>query len=108
MALTIGDIMGQSVTIYKATGMDGYGKRTYATSGTVYSPARVQMQNKLVRDPQGREIILVGVVYVLGNCNVAIGDKIVLPDGTSPVIVDVNTEYDIDMTVHHTVINLTR
>lgn len=105
MSHAFAELMNQTITVNASNSRDKYGKRGFASSGTTYADCRIQTENKLVRDLTGREVFETGRVYVLGNCVVSIGDKVTLPSGQTPVVVDVRKVND-ESGVHHTVIHL--
>jgi hypothetical protein len=80
----------QTITIYAYSGFDAYGSPTWSTAGTAYS-ALVVGEVKSVRDRAGVEKISNTQIYLPGTVTVNIEDKIVLPDGSSPVIIAVPT-----------------
>ena len=73
----------------------------------VISPCRVQASSDLIRDAEGKEVVVTGKVYALGDVDVRIGDKVILDDGSSPVIASVSKNNDENGDVDHTVIYLT-
>ena len=87
------ELMGDTVTIYSTASVDKYGKRTTSGTGTKYN-CRVQAQSETLRDTEGRTIDVVANVYVYGMATVANGDRVLLPDGSTPVVVMVNNNND--------------
>lgn len=102
----LADLMGSHVTVLNSTARDKYGKRTHEATGTVLK-CRIQTSENLVKDAEGKEVVVVGKVYVLGEPDVYLGDKVILPDGSSPVIMKVETANDEFGRVNHTIIYLT-
>jgi hypothetical protein len=99
-------MMVDTVTVYPQSSTDAYGKRTFSASGTTYN-ARIQADSRLTRDDQGREVAVIGVVYLYGAPALTTNHRIVLPDGTSPIIVAVDVVGD-EAGDHHTVVTLGR
>lgn len=100
------DLMSSSVVIYEMSGVDKYGKRGHALTGSIYR-ARVQPTSRMTRDAEGREVSVVGDVYLYGAPTVTTDHKISLPDGTTPVILGVRVVTD-ETGPHHTVVMVGR
>jgi len=97
--------MTDTITVYKASGINNYGAKTIAANGTTF-PCRVVSNVTIKRDDQGIEITEPGTLYILSDANIEIGDRIDLP-GTAPEprIVEVRkVRYNANGTtvVHHT------
>lgn len=104
MPLNLADLMNDTIVVNARNSIDKYGKRGFASSGTTYTNCRVQTGSKLIRDAAGKEVIENGRVYVLGQCNISIGDKVTLPSGNTPTVIlidDVSDEHGIDHVVLH-------
>lgn len=99
-------LMGSSVVVYQLSGLDKYGKRGHEITGAVYS-ARVQPTSRMTRDDQGREVAVVGDVYIYGAPAITTDHKISLPDGSTPVILGVRLVND-EKGPHHTVVMVGR
>lgn len=100
------DLMPATVTVYPRSAIDQYGKRSWSASGTSYS-CRIQADTGVMRDAEGREVVITGRAYLYGAPVLTTDHKIVLPDGSSPVIVSVATVEDEDGP-HHTMIRFGR
>ena len=97
------ELFSESVTLLPKVSIDKYGRRSNAATGQVV-PAHIVGETKLTRTPDGREVVQMGKVYLYGAFeNVDTDYMIVLPDGSSPVIIGVDTPYDPNG-AHHTVI----
>lgn len=96
------ELMPDTVTFYAKSSLDQYGKRTFSGTGTSYR-CRIQAVNQLTRDPDGREVTVTGIAYLYGSPDLTTDHKIVLPDGTTPVIYQVNSNRD-EAGAHHTVV----
>lgn len=97
-------LMPDTVTITAQASIDKYGKRTHSGAGTQYS-AHVEPASELYRNADGREVAIIGKVFLFGAPAITPNHKIVLPDGSVPVIAGVEVLRDEDGT-HHTVIML--
>jgi hypothetical protein len=109
----LADIMNDQIVIYR------WADQSYDAYGRLRRPAnylddvnasrtykcRVQAEEKIVRDPQGQEIISTGVVYILGQADITLKDVIEL-DGKQPKIVSIDFATDENGLVHHTVVRL--
>lgn len=95
-------LMSSTVTVYAQASIDQYGKRSWSGTGTTYT-CRLQDTNELLRDAEGRELVVTGKAYIYGAPAVTTDHKIVLPDGSSPVIHAVTINRD-EAGDHHTVI----
>ncbi len=97
------ELFSETVTISPSSSMDVYGKYTYGTG--VSSSAHLVLGTKLTVTPDGREVVEIGKAYLYGQVAVTVSSKIVLADGTVPVIIFVDKVYDQDGW-HHTVVGL--
>jgi hypothetical protein len=101
------ELFSESVTLLPKASMDKYGRRSYSGSGQVV-PAHLVAETKLTHTPDGREVVETGKVYLYGSfANVDSDYLIVLPDGSSPIIIGTDTPHD-QIGAHHTVIRLGR
>lgn len=99
------ELFSESVTLYPRVSMDKYGRRTHSAS-PVTVPAHIVAEVKLTVTADGREVVESGKVYLYGSYeNVDTDYLIVLPDGSSPVILAVDTPYD-NIGAHHTVVTV--
>lgn len=100
-------MMPSTITVYAQASLDQYGKRTFSATGTSYQ-CRVQDVNELLRTDDGREVVITGRVYLYGApTDITTDHKIVLPDGSSPVVYLVTVNND-QTGAHHTVIQYGR
>jgi hypothetical protein len=100
------ELFSEVITLFPPTAMDKYGKRTFSASG-VSACAHLVSDISLSRDQDGREVTEVGKVYLYGVFTVTTDYRIVLPDGSSPVIIGVDTPHD-PAGAHHTVVRIGR
>ena len=95
--------MMEEVAIFaNQASIDKYGKQTFSASPTSYS-ARVMNSQRIVRDKDGREIVEAGkaIIYGVLPNTVTPLSKIVLPNGSTPPIIHVDTIQD-ENGDHHT------
>ena len=97
-------MMPDTVTVYPVSSLDNYGKRTWSATGTSYS-CRIQATPGLIRDVEGREVVVTATIYLYGSPTLTTDHKVVLPDSSAPVIVSVSRVND-DTGGHHTVIRV--
>lgn len=98
------ELFSESVTLYPKVSIDKYGRRTHGSASTV--AAHIVAETKLTVTTDGREVVESGKVYLYGSYqNVDTDYLIVLPDGSSPVIIAVDTPHD-QIGAHHTVVTV--
>jgi len=104
------DDMTDSVTVYKATSRDAYGKHTVSGSGTTYA-CRIMSDVTRNRDAESQQVVEEGRLIILNEPDVAINDRLVLDSGREPIILGIDkVSYDANGTtvVHHTVVRYGR
>ncbi|MBC7340955.1 MAG: hypothetical protein H5U02_00615 [Clostridia bacterium] len=82
----------ETVLVEKFSGRDKYARPSYAAP--VSYPCRIQRKVKLVRDAQGAEVVSTCQIYLDGGADVGVEDRITLPDGSRPPIVNVAVAKD--------------
>ena len=87
--------MDQTVTVYAHRGYNSVGDVQFSTASASHK-ARVEKVQRLVKGPDGRDVIAttrVCVGYTTAGVapTVTVQSKLVLPDGTSPPILSVDT-----------------
>jgi hypothetical protein len=99
------EMMPDTITFNATSATDKYGKKTF--SGTNISVrCRLVDDTVLVKDSEGQDIVSVGRAYLAGDYStLTLGHKITLPNGTTPVIVKIDSKNDTSATVHHTVVH---
>lgn len=101
------ELFSEQVTLLPKVSMDKYGHRTHAASATPI-PAHLVAETRLTRTTDGREVVETGRAYLFGAFpDVDTDYLIVLPDGSSPVIIGVDTPHD-NIGAHHTVVRFGR
>ena len=98
------ELMPDTITITPSSATDMYGKRTYGGTPTT-TRGRTSNKQELLRDAAGREIVTTGRFYCYGNPTVSIGDRLTLPDGSTPIILSIDTNVDETGASHHTVLH---
>jgi len=102
--------MTETITVYKQSTLDNYGKRATSASGTSYS-ARVMGEIRRTRDDAGEITVEGGKLIVLNDADIAVGDRLVLPGSSEPMILAVDkVTYSANGTtaVHHTLVTFGR
>jgi hypothetical protein len=94
------DMMSDTVTLAAVSSRDAYGKPSYGTARS-YSARVVYKQTRIVNRTNGQDAIATGVVWVGGTPTIGIDDRMTLPDGTTPVILNWERPTDEDG-AHHT------
>lgn len=98
------ELFSERVTLYPPASVDKYGKRVFSASG-VTACAHLVSEINLSRDQDGREVTETGKVYVYGTPAVTTDYRIVLADGSEPIIIGVDVPHD-QNGAHHTVIRI--
>ena len=97
--------MTDTITVFKQQNLDNYGSRSIAANGTQFA-CRIVSGVKNSRDEQGNEVVEGGVLYILSDANIEVGDRLDLPgNNPDPRILDVSkVKYRAGNTaaVHHT------
>lgn len=98
------EMMPDTITFNAGSAIDKYGKRTYG--GDVTSArGRVIYETRLMKDLEGQDIVSTGRVILYGPyASLTLSDKITLPNGSTPVIVSLETKKDTGGN-HHTVVH---
>ena len=102
--------MTETITVYKQSTLDNYGKRSTSANGTSYS-ARVMGEIRRTRDDAGEITVEGGKLIVLNDADIAVGDRLVLPGNNEPMILAVDkVTYSANGTaaVHHTLVTFGR
>lgn len=80
-------------------GMDAYGKPAYADLHT--HQARLEFRNRRVVDQTGVERLSRARVFFDGTAMLDVKDKVVLPDGTSPLVLALYEVFEVDGSRSH-------
>ena len=100
------ELFSERVTLYPPSTKDKYGKTTFSASG-VSACVHLVAEELVMRDIDGREVIQTGKAYVYGTPTVDTTYKMVLADGSIPVVLSVDVAND-QNGPHHTVIRFGR
>ncbi len=68
--------------------------------------ARIEPAVKTVQSPTGDSIVCTRIAYLPGDTAVTTADRITLPDGTQPLIAQIDTQPDSAGNAHHLVLHL--
>lgn len=83
------DMMATTVTVYRRTGQDTYGQPSYGPAQGPY-PARVNNVQRNVIGPEGQMVVAKGRAWLDTVDVFNVNDKVVLADGSTPVLLNVN------------------
>lgn len=96
-------MMPSTVTVYAKTSADAYGKIAFSPTGTAVR-CRIQQTGRVVKTENNRDVYEEGQVIFYGTPTITPDSKIVLPDGTSPLILSIRL-YNDDTGPHHTTVS---
>lgn len=96
------DLMPSTVTIYPQSARSAYGQQTWSATGTSVR-CRIQQTGIVSHDQNGRQVIEDGKIIFYGTPTISLNSKIVLPDGSTPVLLTINVHNDEDGTNHTSV-----
>jgi len=97
------DLMPSTVTVYPKSAADAYGKVTHSASGTAVK-CRVMETGQLIATADQENIYEQGRIIFYGNPTINHDSKIVLPDGSTPMILSI-VRHDDDTGAHHTTVS---
>ncbi|CAB4144769.1 hypothetical protein UFOVP1296_30 [uncultured Caudovirales phage] len=95
-------MMPTVVTVYPNSGLDAYGKISHGATGVAVR-CRVQDKDTRYATERNRDEFNNGTIIFYGCPDITISSKIVLPDGTSPIILSVDNHND-ESGLHHTTV----
>jgi hypothetical protein len=101
--------MTDSVTVYKATARNEYGKHTISNSGTTFA-CRIMAEVTRKRDAESQQVVEEGTLIILNDADVAVNDRLVI-GSREPIVLGVDkVVYSANgtTTVHHTVVRFGR
>lgn len=78
------DVMVDTITWERYTGVDNYGNKQYAAP--VQIQCRVSPNAVQLLDPNGEEVVSKASIYTAGDFNIGAQDRITHAGGTDPVI----------------------
>lgn len=91
-------LLAQNVTLEPAADLDERGERSYGPAGQ--RRARVEATSRRVFLPDRSETVATSVVYMEGPVP-SVLDRITLPDGSQPRILQVKAQPDENGELHH-------
>ena len=98
------EMMTDTVVFNAGSAIDKYGKRTYGGTTTSVQ-CKIIYETRLMKDMEGQDIVSTGRAILYGPyTSLALTDKITLPNGTTPVIISIETLQD-TAGPHHTVVH---
>lgn len=84
--------MTQTVQVEPFVSRDAYGKATFGAA--VSYRARVNFKTHFVRNNDAEQVVARGTAWLATSANITVNDRITLPDGSHPLLLDVNGEND--------------
>jgi hypothetical protein len=78
-----------TITISPWSSADGYGKPTYGAAVT--HTCLLVRTPKMIRTVTGQEKVSMAQIYLTSAPGTSVKDKVTLPDGTTPVILNIDT-----------------
>lgn len=97
------DLMPSTVTIYAKSSADAYGKVSHSATGTAVR-CRVMETGQLISNNDQENVYEQGRIIFYGTPTIDHDSKIVLPDGSSPVILSIVHHND-EVGAHHTTVS---
>lgn len=88
------DLMPQTVTVQRVLGLDSQGAQILSSPNTYQ--ARINNQTRMVRQANGDEVVARGRAWLATVDPITTRDKVILDDGTVPLILVVNVVPDED------------
>jgi hypothetical protein len=83
--------------------VDNYGKRTFASVSSTLT-ARIQQEDQLIRNAEGRVVQRQGTIYVYETSpQITVDFRCTLPDGSIPVIISADLVKDEDGSDHQVI-----
>lgn len=92
--------MPSTVVIYPVDSTDAYGKATFSGAGTSVK-CRIQTRKQRSGNERNDDINENGTIIFFGNPTIAMDSRIVLPDGSEPIILSIAFHND-EFGAHHT------
>ena len=89
----ITDLMPHTIRVSKLTSTDRYGKPSFGS----WTPVRclIAAEQRLVRATDGQQVLTSSVAYCYSpTFAITVRDKVELPDGTTPPLLNVSTDSD--------------
>lgn len=86
------DLMPLTVQIAPYLGRTSYGVASYGPA--VGYRARVNYEQHYVRDKSGATVVSTGVAWIANTSEIDVDDRIILPDGSTPIVLKAGAETD--------------
>ncbi len=93
------DLMPDSVVVTPYTSQDQYGAAVFSTAGSTYRARWVRTQSE-VRDANGNTVIGNHSVWIASTGEIGAKDRITLPDGSTPQMLQAERRSDQTGTHH--------
>lgn len=94
--MSIANYTNQTATWRQMTGTNAYGEPETVDTAI---PVRWEWRRRMVRNTEGVDVVSEGTVYTAAQ--VAVGDSLIEPDGTSYPVIAVSVLYDLDGSERH-------
>lgn len=88
------DLMLETIQISPPTGRNSYGVPTYIGSTPVSYQCRIERRNRLVRKPDGGEVVSTATIYTAEPTNCSTEAQLTLPDASTARIISVERVWD--------------
>ena len=94
-------LMQQTISVAKFKRLDQYGDAVYDLDNPQSVQCRVSYRPQMIRDGDGREVVSSAQVWTSGNTGITVQDKVTLPDGSSPILLRVDSPPDETGQIYH-------
>lgn len=95
-----GELLVHQISWEQRVSVDSYGKASFGAA--IVFTARIDYKRRNFVNAQGQIILTRGTVVIGGTPLVQPGDRITLPDGSTPPILDASTVDDLEGVAYHT------
>ena len=95
-------MMPHTITVFGSSTLDKYGRQSFSATGTAYK-CRLIWDERMIRTQDGREILEAGRAIIYGVAVVDVNDRVLLSDGSTPLVTSVAQLKD-EVGDHHSVI----
>lgn len=89
-----------TVTVQGFVGRDSYGTPSYGSPNSY--PARIVYKLRDIRRPDGQVVTARSVIWLATSDSFGVNDLVTLPDGSTPLILDIGGPTDETGLRHHT------
>lgn len=98
MERDLADLLQQECQVSRFIESDAYGQAVYGDAAHI--ACRTASRTRMIRDASGKEVVSTSTTWIEPN-GVTVRDKITLPDGSSPKILQVQNFPDETGQIHH-------